>query len=192
MSNELSSDKQTIEEVLNGQTAAFEILVRKYQDRLFNTLAHVLADKHDAEEVVQDAMLQAYSKLATFRGASSFYTWLYRIAFNMAMSRQRKKRPRVSLNEMHDSQGLDPTSDGDSPNDAIERNERAGQIHKALEKLSDEFRSVLVLREMEDCDYETISQMLDVPIGTVRSRLSRGRTMLRDLLRDSIGELDTP
>jgi len=185
-----NSDQQIIDEVLAGKAASFEVLVRKYQDRLFNTLVHVTGDKHEAEEVVQDAMFKAYSKLSTFRGNSQFYTWLYRIAFNLAISRKRKKKPKVSLDEMQSSVGLDPESLSAAPTQSVELEERAGQVHTALGKLAEEFRTVLVLREMEDCDYETISSMLEIPVGTVRSRLHRARTMMRELLRESIGEPD--
>ena len=166
------------------------MLVRKYQDRLFNALVHVTGSTHEAEEVVQDAMLQAYTKLASFRGKSSFYTWLYRIAFNQSISRQRKKRPRVSLDGLHDNDGLDPEGSAEQPAAKIERSERAAQVHRALGELGEEFRAILVLREMENCDYETISEVLGIPIGTVRSRLHRGRTMLRERLRETIEESD--
>lgn len=184
----LNEDKHLVTDTLAGKTESFERLVRKYQDRLYNTLIHVTGSTHEAEEVVQDAMLQAYAKLDTFRGGSSFYTWLYRIAFNLAVSRQRKKRPRVSLDQIQENAGIDPTDRAEQPDATIERTERAQQVHAALNQLSEEFRSILVLREMEDCDYETISDMLDVPIGTVRSRLHRARVMMRDYLRQSIGE----
>lgn len=185
----LNEDKQLVEETLAGKTESFELLVRKHQDRLYNTLVHVTGNTHEAEEVAQDAMLQAFSKLDSFRGNSSFYTWLYRIAFNLSVSRNRKKRPRVSLDQMHANAGVDPTDSVERPDAVMEQSERAQQVHNALNQLSEEFRTILVLREMEDCDYETISEMLAIPIGTVRSRLHRGRTMLRDYLRESIGEL---
>ena len=185
-----NNDQQIIDEVLAGKVASFEVLVRKYQDRLFNALVHVTSDKHEAEEVVQDAMFKAYSKLSTFKGNSQFYTWLYRIAFNLAISKKRKKKPKVSLDEMQSAVGLDPEGDAAPPTQTIELEERAGQVQSALSKLGEEFRTVLVLREMEDCDYETISSMLEIPVGTVRSRLHRARSMMRELLKESIGEPD--
>lgn len=184
----LQEDQELIHDTLAGKTESFEKLVRKYQDRLYNTLVHVTGNTHEAEEVAQDAMLQAYTKLATFKGNSSFYTWLYRIAFNQSVSRQRKKRPKVSLEAVQESAGLDPVGDTEQPSAQLERDERANQLHEALNQLSEDYRSVLVLREMENCDYETISDMLEIPIGTVRSRIHRARTMLRDHLKTSIGE----
>jgi len=185
----LSEDKKLVEQALAGKTESFEQLVRKYQDRLYNTLVHITGSTHEAEEVAQDAMMQAHAKLDSFRGHSSFYTWLYRIAFNMSISRQRKKRPRVSLNQIQENAGIDPIDAAERPDAAIERSERAHQVHVALSKLSEEYRTVLVLREIEECDYSTICDMLDIPIGTVRSRLSRARTTLRDHLRQAIGDL---
>ena len=190
MSTDERTDQQAIEAVLAGEINAFETLVRRYQDRLFNTLAHLLCDRHEAEEVVQDTMLQAYSKLSNFHGRSSFYTWLYRVAFNLAMSRKRKRHPKVSLNEIQTNHGLDPESPIAAPDSSLLEEETASRVQQALRSLQKEFRAVMVLREMEGCDYATISEMLDIPIGTVRSRLSRGRGMLRDLLQESIGELD--
>lgn len=185
----MSEDKQLVDQALEGKTESFGQLVRKYQDRLYNTLVHVTGSTHEAEEVAQDAMMQAYAKLDTFRGSSSFYTWLYRIAFNIAVSRQRKKRPRTSLDQLQENAGINPADTTERPDAAIERSERAQQVHTALGKLSEEYRTILVLREMEDCDYDTISNMLDVPIGTVRSRLHRARTTLREHLRQAIGDL---
>ena len=184
----MNEDTKLVADTLAGKTQSFEQLVCKYQDRLYNTFVHVTGNAHEAEEVVQDAMLQAYTKLSTFRGHSSFYTWLYRIAFNLSVSRQRKKRPRVSLDQIQENHNIDPTDVTESPTAKLERNERAQQVHDALNRLSKDFRSILVLREMEDCDYETISEMLDIPIGTVRSRLHRARSMMRDYLNQSIGE----
>lgn len=183
----LSDDKELVEQTLAGKTESFEKLVRKYQDRLYSTLVYVTGSTHEAEEVAQDAMLQAYSKLATFRGNSSFYTWVYRIAFNACVSRRRKRRPRLSLSQMQDAAGLDPIDGGESPQAVLERAERADQIQTALSKLSDEYRTILILREMEDCDYDAIAEMLSIPIGTVRSRLHRARAAMRDLLRQEVG-----
>lgn len=184
----LNQDQRWVEEALAGKVESFEMLVRRHQDRLFNTMVCVTGCVHEAEEVVQDAMLQAYAKLPTFQGKSQFYTWLYRIAFNLSISRNRKRRPRVSLEQIQNEHGVDPLDEGERPDDSMLRSERAEQLYQALNQLSEEYRSVLVLRELEDFDYETISGMLDIPVGTVRSRLHRARTMLRDQLRESIGE----
>lgn len=180
------NDAELIQAALAGDTAAFGVLVRTYQDRLFNALVHIVRCPEEAQDVVQDAFVQAYTKLSTFKGSSAFYTWLYRIAFNVSISRRRKRKPAVSLERGKEEQGAEPAAD--PLPDRLEQNERAAQLHAALEALSEEHRTVLVLREMEDCSYEDIAEMLDLPIGTVRSRLHRARMELRESLKEVMQE----
>ena len=182
-------DSQLIDEVLGGDAQAFNELVRKYQSRLYNTLVHVSGSPDEAEDLMQDAFVQAYVKLNTFRGNSAFYTWLYRIAFNLYISRKRKKRLReYSIERGRELAGSEPVDDGEMPGDRLMRAEQVEQIHDALGTLSDEHRSILVLREIEGCCYETIAEILDLPGGTVRSRLHRARKLLRDQLHESLQE----
>lgn len=181
-------DAQLIHEALNGNTVAFGDLVRKYQDRLFNTLLHVAGSREEAEDVVQEAFVQAFLKLSSFGQRSAFYTWLYRIAFNVSISRRRRKKNVISLDRGSSErgqgdQGLDPVDDAEMPDRRMLREERAGLVHAALATLSDEHRSILVLREIEGFDYEQISDVLDLPTGTVRSRLHRARLQLREQLK---------
>jgi RNA polymerase sigma-70 factor, ECF subfamily len=180
----VSDDKRLIAETLAGQTAAFGTLVQKYQDRLFNTVAHLSGNLEDARDVVQDAFVQAFVKLNTFRGSSAFYTWLYRIAFNINAGRQRKCRPTASIDGNEERIGIDPADDSDGPVEQLERQDRCRQIRCALEKMSDEHRTVLVLREIDGCDYDAIAEMLEVPVGTVRSRLHRARLEMRERLKE--------
>lgn len=177
-------DAQLIRHTLEGDTAAFGQLVNKYQDRLFNTLVHVTSCREEAEDVAQEAFVQAFVKLETFQGNSAFYTWLYRIAFNTAISKRRRKRVEVSVEQTREVSGSEPLDEGDAPSDRLEREEQASQVHAALSELSEEHRSILVLREMEGCCYETIAEILDLPIGTVRSRLHRARSQLREQLKE--------
>ena len=179
----MSKDARLIEEALAGDSSSFGQLVGRYQDRLFNTMVHCIGSREEAEDVVQDAFVQAYVKLASFKGKSSFYTWLYRIAFNMMISRGRRRRPEMSVEQSRETTGTEPEGFEEAPNENIEREERVAQVQAALSELGEEYRTVLVLREMEGCCYETISELLDLPIGTVRSRLHRGRSQLRELLR---------
>lgn len=176
------SDQQLIAKTLEGQTAAFGILVRKYQNRLFNSMVHLLRNSSDAEDVVQDAFLLALRKLDSFQGNSQFYTWLFRIARNTAISKLRRKKPTVSL-EFTDSQPrLDFPDDGPAPSTDMERRERRTGLMRAMDLLSSEHREILILREMEEQNYETISEILGLPVGTVRSRLHRARSQLKELL----------
>lgn len=177
-------DAQLIDQSLNGDSAAFGQLVRKHQDRLFNTIVHVVGCREEAEDVVQEAFVQAFVKLETFQGNSAFYTWLYRIAFNTAISRRRRKKVEVSVERSRELTGVEPVDEGDAPSDRMEREDRVRQVRTALDALSEQHRSILVLREMEGCCYETISEILDLPIGTVRSRLHRARLQLREELKE--------
>ena len=176
------TDQQLIAQTLDGQPAAFGILVRKYQDRLFNSMVHFLRNPSDAEDVVQDAFLQALRKLDTFEGNSQFYTWLFRIARNTAISKMRRKKPTVSLDSTAFQPRLDFPDDGPRPSTEMERRERQTELMRAMDQLSSEHREILILREMEEQNYETISEVLNLPVGTVRSRLHRARLQLKELL----------
>ena len=180
----MKDDTRLIDEALEGDSAAFGQLVLKYQDRLFNTMMHVVRSREEAEDVVQEAFVQAFVKLDTFRRTSAFYTWLYRIAFNMAVSRIRRRRPEVSVDQTRELTGIEPVDDGAPPTERIEQEEAAGQVHAALAELSEEHRAILVLREMEGFCYESIAEVLDIAPGTVRSRLHRARLRLREQLKD--------
>jgi RNA polymerase sigma-70 factor (ECF subfamily) len=179
----VNDDTQLIDETLAGKSVAFGHLVRRYQDRLYNTIVHVTGSAEDAEDVVQEAFVQAFVKLDTFQRSSAFFTWLYRIAFNAAISQRRRRKPTVSVEETREVSGREPIDNGRAPGDRLEQEERVDQVRRALATLSEEYRAVLVLREMEGCDYETISEMLDLPIGTVRSRLHRARIQMREELK---------
>jgi RNA polymerase sigma-70 factor, ECF subfamily len=172
-------DAALIDLALGGDAAAFGWLVRRYQDRLYTSLVHVSGSRDEAEDVVQDAFVQAFLKLRSFERQSTFYTWLYRIAFNTAVSRRRKRRVEGSVEQVRASVGDEPADRCERPEEQVLRQERAELLARALEGLSDEHRAILILREMEGCDYEQISQILDLPVGTVRSRLHRARAHLR-------------
>lgn len=178
----MKDDALLIDQALDGDSAAFGQLVLRYQDRLYNSLVHVVGSTDTAHDVVQDAFVQAYVKLETFERASAFYTWLYRIAFNMAISRRRREKPVVSINRIQDELGHEPVDRGEAPSARLERNEHAAAVRKALDSLTPDHRAILVLREIDGCAYEEIAEILDLPIGTIRSRLHRARLQLRDAL----------
>jgi RNA polymerase sigma-70 factor (ECF subfamily) len=179
----VTTETQLIERASQGDRAAFGQLVRIYQDRLFTSVVHLVGQREEAEDIVQDAFVQALLKLPSFRGRSSFYTWLYRIAINAARNRQRRARPAVSLQQPPQPSMSDPLDRAEPPTERMLRAERACQIQAALQRLSEEYRAVLVLREVEDFDYETIARVLNISVGTVRSRLHRARALLREQLR---------
>ncbi len=187
----VNDDAQLISQALAGQTAAFGQLVQKYQDRLHNTVVHVVGNAEDAKDVVQEAFVQAFLKLESFQGASAFYTWLYRIAFNVAATFHRRRgamrsAEKIALAEGHlrnPDQGHSQNA-ADGPSERLEREERCRQVRQAISRLPEEHRVVLVLREMDGCCYETIAEILDLPVGTVRSRLHRARMQLREQLKE--------
>jgi RNA polymerase sigma-70 factor (ECF subfamily) len=178
----VNEESRLIDEARRGRPAAFGQLVHLHQDRLFNAMAHFIGDPVEAEDIVQEAFVQAYLKLSSFQQHSAFYTWLYRIAFNTAVSRQRKKRVETSVDLTRERSGEEPLDRGELPEERLEREEQVQQLHHALSQLSDEHRAILVLRELEGCDYEAIAEVLAINIGTVRSRLHRARLQLREKL----------
>jgi RNA polymerase sigma-70 factor, ECF subfamily len=185
------TDDQLIDATLAGDTAAFGDLVRKYQDRLFHSISHVLGSVQDAEDVLQETFVQAFLKLESFQRTSAFYTWIYRIALNTAISLRRKKSIKVSIDHMHTKTGEEPLDPGPPPDGRMRQQERADQVQQALSGLPEEHRTVLVLREMDDCSYEEIADILDVPVGTVRSRLHRARSQFKEQMKHVLQE-DVP
>ena len=179
-------DQELIADCLAGQTHAFGDLVVRYQNRLFNTLVGVLGSAEDAHDVAQDAFVNAFQKLHTFRGRSAFYSWLFRIALNSAVSQKRKlNRVPVSIEAVREQSGVEPLDRHPAarPEYAMETTERQVAVRAALAELAEEFRTALVLKEMEDLSYEEIADIVGCPIGTVRSRIHRARAELRDKLQ---------
>ena len=177
-----ADDQRLIEESLRGRTEAFGELVRRYQDRLYNTVYRLLDNAEDARDVVQDAFLSAYQSLDTFKGDSLFFTWLYRIAMNTAFSLKRKQRLRLKVSAPQRSEEPFDTSLDSQPGHALEKADEERRVQFALSRLSAEHRIVLIMKDMEGQKYETMAEVLQVPIGTIRSRLHRARMELREIL----------
>jgi RNA polymerase sigma-70 factor, ECF subfamily len=181
-----ADDQCLIADCLRGRTAAFGELVRRYQDRLYNTVYRLVGNAEDAQDIVQEAFLHAYQGLDSFKGDALFFTWLYRIAFNTAVSFKRKQKTVLRIeagrtDAAGSSEPLDLSVDS-RPGHALERAEQERRIHEALSRLSSEHRAVLVMKDMDGLKYEEIAKIQEVPIGTVRSRLHRARMELRELL----------
>jgi RNA polymerase sigma-70 factor, ECF subfamily len=175
------SDLQLIDATIAGDTRAFDELVRLYQDRLVHSLEHTLGSRDDALDVAQQAFVSAWRKLSTFRREAGFYSWLYRIARNVAVSRIR--RPRISsgsLDQLRDSAGFEPVDarPESAPEHTTLQVERVQMLQEALKELAEEFRQPLVLKEIDGLSYDDIAQIIDIPIGTVRSRIFRARQEL--------------
>lgn len=178
----MKAEEDLIREALEGRSSSYGELVERFQVRLYNSMLQMVGSHDEAEDVVQESLVQAYLKLDTFQGNSQFFTWLYRIAFNIALSRGRRKRQQLSLEQGRELTGADPEDRGETPDQPLLRAEQIALVHAGLALLSDEHRAILVLREMQDTSYEDIAEILDINIGTVRSRLSRARSQLKQHL----------
>ena len=178
----------------SGDDTAFDALIGMYSAKLYKVAYALLGSRQDAEEVVQDTFLRAYRALRTFRGESSLETWLHRITLNLARNKYQWNRRRgeglnVSLTAGDDSDGESGAENEQDvpdrrmePDVVLEQDEIGTNIMKALNSLPDNLRETMVLRHVNDMPYELIAQKLDCKVGTVKSRLSRGREMLRDYL----------
>lgn len=186
MADDVNTDeRRLIAESLKGRTEAFGELVLRYQDRLYHAALRIADTPEDAYDVVQDAFLNAYQSLASFKGDAEFFTWLYRIAFNAAISQKRKKKATASLDAGRNGKPIaEPIDDshGIVPGETMEQGEEEAKLHAAIRKLSVEHRAVLVMKDIDGLKYEEIAEATGVPIGTVRSRLHRARIDLRNLL----------
>lgn len=183
-------DQQLVDLCLAGQTEAFGQLVERYQDRLFHSLIPLLKSRDDAQDIAQDAVLQAYQKLDSYRGEAAFYTWLYRIAINTAMSFLRRRRHKTtSIESLRENIGEEPADQHAEagPDVPVIRAEQRELVHNALAELPDDYRIVLILKEFEGLRYDEIAELVDCPLGTVRSRIHRGRLELAERLGRKLG-----
>lgn len=170
-------DEALVRRAKAGDREAFGRLVDRFQAPVYRVVRGILSDASDAEDVAQEAFLRAYESLAKFRGESGFFTWLYRIAVNEAL-RARKRRAFAPIDAVPEAEAPRPeTPDEDGPSPAA--------LERLLGMLSDEFRAIVVLRDLEGLSYQEIAETLEIPMGTVESRLFRARRELRELWRKS-------
>ena len=182
-------EAELVEKVKAGQTEAYGELVRKYQDRVFNTCWRICGHLEDARDLTQEAFLKAFAGIAGFRHESGFYTWIFRVAVNLALSHRRKeaRSHTVSLDQVSGAGGTQAedlakrigAEHDDDPARAASDAELQGVAARALHTLDGDQRAVIVLRDIEGLGYQEIGMILDIPPGTVRSRLHRARMALR-------------
>jgi RNA polymerase sigma-70 factor (ECF subfamily) len=182
------SDQQLVERVQAGDKAAFDLLVRKYQHRVLKLVGRFVSDAAEAEDVSQEAFLKAYRALASFRGDSAFYTWLYRIAINTAKNAlvSNRRRPVDFDLDLQDPEQYDRHArlkEGDTPEGVLLTEEIRSVVEKAMEQLPEDLRTAIVLRELEGLSYEEIAEAMDCPVGTVRSRIFRAREAIDKKLK---------
>jgi RNA polymerase sigma-70 factor (ECF subfamily) len=187
-------DQCLIEACRAGQSEAFGVLVRRYQDRLHPTLLRLTGRAEDAEDLLQETFLRAFAKLNRFHGDSSFYTWIYRIAVNLALSDRRGRRTTLPLSQGAGGEPLDPADDlsQTDPGLRLEQAERDDRIQDALNALAPDHRAVVILKDFDGLRYEEIAEIVGIPVGTVRSRLHRARSELRERLRTLLDEESSP
>lgn len=173
-------DQQLVERVQKGDKRAFDLLVLKYQHKIFAVISRFIRDHAEVQDVAQDAFIKAYRALPNFRGESAFYTWMYRIAINTAKNYlvARNRRPPASDLEVEDAEfypGNDAIHEMNTPERNFLRDELHGVIDQAFRDLPDDLRMAVTLREIDGLSYEEIAEVMECPIGTVRSRIFRAR-----------------
>ena len=176
-----------VQRVLEGDTNAFEELVLEYEKKVYNVALRMLNNREDAADMTQEAFIKAYNSLSGFRGDSKFSVWLTRIVSNLCLDflRSRNRRPTVSLS-MEDEDGedvqLDIADTSQSPEQLLERSLTRESVRRGLQSLPEDYREILLLREIQGLSYDEIAAALDIEVGTVKSRIFRGRKKLCDYL----------
>lgn len=178
MALETISDAACVRRLQRGDINAFEILVRRHEKAIFNLAYRMLGDYDDAAEISQEVFLSAYRAIGQFRGEANFSTWLYRIALNHAITRRKSMNSRQKrLVPLDGSEIIDEAQVG--PSETLEKKERRERVQSALNELEPEDASVILLRDLQDISYEDVARMLEIPVGTVKSRLHRARQALK-------------
>lgn len=175
-----------VQQIQNGQVRVFEQLVLKYQKRIYHVMYRFCQDHHTAEDLTQEAFIKAFRAIQGFRSDSGFYTWMYRIAVNTAknylVSLKTKPQTVDVFSSSEEDEGtfsiLDTLSDEDTPDRLLENKQLMQALSDALEDLPADLHHIMVLRELEGLSYDEIAKLLDIPIGTVRSRIFRARAVL--------------
>ena len=191
MSDQNLLDEQLVERVQRGDKNAFNLLVKKYQHKVVNLVARYLNNQGDVPDVAQEAFIKAYRALPTFRGESAFYTWLYRIAVNTAknyLTSQGRRPPSsdVEADEAEYYGGGEALQEVATPENLALTDEIKRTVFAAIEALPEDLRTAITLREMEGLSYEEIAEIMDCPVGTVRSRIFRAREAIDKKLQPLI------
>lgn len=186
-------DQQLVARAQQGDKQAFELLVAKYQRKLLRLISRLVRDPAEAEDVAQDAFIKAYRALPQFRGDSAFYTWLYRIGVNTAKNylvSQGRRPPSSTEKDNEEAETFDDADalrDINTPESILLSKEIATTVNAAMAKLPEELRTAISLREIEGLSYDEISEVMNCPIGTVRSRIFRAREAIAAELRPLLG-----
>ncbi|MBR9769705.1 MULTISPECIES: RNA polymerase sigma factor RpoE [Halomonas] len=174
------TDQQLVARAQKGDTRAFDLLVKKYQHKILGLIGRYISDHAEVQDVAQEAFIKAYRALGKFRAESAFYTWMYRIAINTAKNHlvSRGRRPPGSDLDINDAEIVDMSgrlADIETPEASIARDQLEAAVFEAIENLPDDLRTAITLRELDGLSYEDIAQIMQCPVGTVRSRIFRAR-----------------
>ena len=185
------TDKQLVSRVQKGDRGAFDLLVLKYQQKIMSLISRYVHDSHEVQDVAQEAFIKAFRALPNFRGESAFYTWLYRIAINTAKNHlvARSRRPPGSDVDLEDAQYMDAAEalrDRETPENHLYGEELRATVDKALGALPDDLRTAVTLREFDGLSYEEIAEVMECPVGTVRSRIFRAREAIDERVREQM------
>ena len=189
MSKESEIDQQLVQRVQGGEKIAFDLLVIKYQRRLFRLVSRLVGDSTEAEDIVQEAFIKAYSALPQFRGDAAFYTWLYRIGINTARNFLETRGRRIpAFRDLGADQSEVPndkvsSTEDNTPESALFARQIAESIQLAMDDLPQDLRTALTLREFDGLSYDQIAEVMGCPLGTVRSRIFRAREAIAEKLQ---------
>jgi len=178
-----ATDKEIIERVKSGEKEAYDLLVLKYQQRVINLISRFVKNHSDALDVSQETLIKAYRALPNFRGDSAFYTWLYRIAVNTAKNHLTVQSRKITKSdydvaEIEQIEGNMSLTEQTTPESLLAKDELQETILKTIENLPEDLKSAIMLREIEGLSYEGIAEVMECPVGTVRSRIFRAREMI--------------
>jgi len=176
-------ERELVRRASQGDESAFELLMRTHESRMYAVALRMCANREDAQDCLQEAMLRIYRAISNFKFQSSFATWAYRITMNTCLDelRRRKLRTATSLDVLLDT-GWSPTDDGETPEQYSIASEQRRMLEKAIADLPEDMRAAIVLRDVQGFSYDEIARMLEANVGTIKSRISRGREKLREVL----------
>jgi RNA polymerase sigma-70 factor (ECF subfamily) len=196
------TDKELVKELKSGNPEVFDELIARHANRLYQTAYGLLSNREDAEEVVQDAFVRAYRAIDKFRGDSSFQTWIQRIVINLARNKyqwNRRRGAEVNISISNKPEHLEDEKEADDmhisddsmqPDNLIEGVEFEGRLMDGFEKLPDTLKETMILRHVNELSYEKISETLNCKVGTVKSRIARGRELLREFFFNKNNEIN--
>ncbi|MBQ8507952.1 MAG: sigma-70 family RNA polymerase sigma factor [Clostridia bacterium] len=186
------NEQKLIERASGGDPSAFNQLMAAHEKRMYAVALRMFSNREDAQDCLQEAMLRVYRSIGGFKGQSSFSTWVYRITMNTCLDelRRKKNKQNTSLDGLLDM-GWSPTDEGDVPEKHAVRSELRREIRSAIRELPEDMRSAVVLRDIQGFSYDEIAQMLEVNVGTIKSRISRAREKLRGKLQEKPELFDT-